>query len=57
MATSGAVAAARLIKCTKESGDKKLGTGGAKMGNVHLKWAFSEAAVRFLRHNSEGRNS
>jgi hypothetical protein len=26
------------------------GSGGAKMGNVHLKWAFSEAAVLFLRH-------
>ena len=45
---------ARLIKCTKESAGKKLGTGGAKMGNVHLKWAFSEAAVTFLRHNREG---
>jgi len=45
---------ARLIKCTRESGGKKLGTGGAKMGNVHLKWAFSEAAVTFLRHNPEG---
>jgi len=45
---------ARLIKCAKESGGKKLGTGGAKMGNVHLKWAFSEAAVTFLRHNPEG---
>ncbi len=46
---------ARLIKCTKESGGKKLGTGGAKMGNVHLKWAFSEAAVTFLRHNRAGK--
>jgi len=46
---------ARLIKCTKESGGKKLGTGGAKMGNVHLKWAFSEAAVTFLRHNRDGK--
>ena len=45
---------ARLIKCTHESGGKKLGTGGAKMGNVHLKWAFSEAAVTFLRHNRDG---
>jgi len=45
---------ARLIKCLKESGGKKLGTSGAKMGNVHLKWAFSEAAVTFLRHNREG---
>src|SRR5205085_2100536 len=45
---------ARLIKCTKESAGKKLGTGGTKMGNVHLKWAFSEAAVTFLRHNRDG---
>ena len=43
---------ARLTKCSRESGGKKLGTGGAKMGNVHLKWAFSAAAVTFLRHNS-----
>ncbi len=46
---------ARLIKCMKESGGKKLGTSGAKMGNVHLKWAFSEAAVLFLRHTAEGK--
>ncbi len=45
---------ARLVKCRRESGGKMLGTGGAKMGNVHLKWAFSEAAVTFLRHNREG---
>ena len=46
---------ARLVKCVKTSGGKKLGTGGAKMGNVHLKWAFSEAAVLFLRHTTEGK--
>ena len=45
---------ARLVKCVKTSGGKKLGTGGAKMGNVHLKWAFSEAAVLFLRHAAGG---
>ena len=45
---------ARLVKCTHQSAGKKLGTGGAKMGNVHLKWAFSEAAVLFLRHNAAG---
>lgn len=45
---------ARLVKCRKESGGKILGTSGAKMGNVHLKWAFSEAAVTFLRHNRQG---
>jgi transposase len=41
---------ARLVKCAHQSAGKTLGTGGAKMGNVHLKWAFSEAAVLFLRH-------
>ena len=28
---------ARLVKCVHQSAGKKLGTGGAKMGNVHLK--------------------
>lgn len=46
---------ARLVKCTKESAGKKLGTSGGKMGNVHLKWAFSEAAVLFVRHSAEGK--
>jgi transposase len=41
---------ARLVKCARESAGKKHGTSGAKMGNVHLKWAFSEAAVLFVRH-------
>lgn len=42
---------ARLVKCAHESAGKKKGTGGAKMGNPHLKWAFSEAAMLFVRHN------
>jgi transposase len=46
---------ARLVKCAKESAGKRKGTGGAKMGNVHLKWAFSEAAVLFLRHAPGGK--
>lgn len=41
----------RLVKCSHESAGKKKGTGGAKMGNVHLKWAFSEAAIIFVRLN------
>ena len=44
----------RLVKCSKESGGKRLGTSGAKIGNAHLKWAFSEAAVLFLRNNPQG---
>jgi transposase len=46
---------ARLVKCTHQSAGKTLGTGGAKMGNVHLKWAFSEAAVLFVRHAPGGK--
>jgi transposase len=48
------VSYARLVKCEHSSAGKKQGTGGAKIGNVHLKWAFSEAAVGFLRKNPEG---
>lgn len=46
---------ARLVKCQKQSGGRTLGTSGAKMGNVHLKWALSEAAVLFLRHTKDGK--
>jgi transposase len=44
----------RLVKCAKESAGKRLGTSGKKIGNAHLKWAFSEAAVLFLRDNPAG---
>ena len=43
----------RLVKCSKESGGKRLGTSGKKIGNAHLKWAFSEAATLFLRNNPQ----
>jgi transposase len=43
----------RLVKSAKESAGKRMGTSGKKIGNVHLKWAFSEAAVLFLRRNAE----
>jgi transposase len=41
----------RLVKPAKESAGKLLGHSGRKIGNAHLKWAFSEAAVCFLRAN------
>jgi transposase len=41
---------ARLIRCARESAGKRSGTSGAKIGNAHLKWAISEAAVLMLRH-------
>ena len=44
----------RLVKCAKESAGKRSGTSGSKIGNAHLTWAFSEAAVFFLRDNPAG---
>jgi transposase len=45
---------ARLVKSQKASAGKVTGTSGAKIGNPHLKWAFSEAAVLFLQRNPRG---
>lgn len=41
----------RLIKCKAESASKTYGPQGNKIGNAHIKWAFSEAAVLYLRGN------
>jgi transposase len=46
------VSYARLVKCAKESAGKHYGFSGKKIGNAFLKWAFSEAAVLFLRGNA-----
>src|SRR5262249_56348120 len=40
---------ARLVRCGHESAGKQLGSGGQKIGNAHLRWAFAEAACLFLR--------
>lgn len=40
-----------MVKCAKESAGKHYGFSGQKIGNAFLKWAFSEAAVLFLRGN------
>ncbi len=47
---------ARLVKCKAESAGKSYGTQGNKIGNAHLKWAFSEAAVLYLRGNKKAQN-
>jgi transposase len=39
----------RLVRCVHESAGKKKGSGGKKVGNAHLKWAFSEAACLRIR--------
>ena len=38
---------------SRRSAGKSYGTADAKIGNAYLKWAFSEAAVLFLRGNPD----
>ena len=45
----------RLVKCPKESAGKRLGFGGGKIGNAHLKWAMSEATVLFMRESDKAK--
>ena len=45
----------RLVKCAKESNGKRYGSSGKKIGNAHLRWAFSEAAQLFLKGNEPGK--
>jgi len=45
----------RLVKCAKESGGKRRGSSGKKIGTVHLRWALAEAAVLCLRQNQPGK--
>jgi hypothetical protein len=40
--------------CTKESVGTLYGALGKESGHAYLRWAFSEAAVRFLWANPEG---
>ena len=46
---------ARLVKCKAESAGKSYGTQGNKIGNAHLKWAFSEASVHYLKGNDKAK--
>jgi transposase len=47
----------RLVTCAKESAGKRYGTSGATVGHASLTWAFSEAAVLFLRSHPAGQQS
>jgi transposase len=47
----------RLVKGAKESAGQRYGTSGKTIGHAHLQWAFSQAAVLFLRNNPEGQKS
>jgi transposase len=46
---------ARLVRCAHESAGKQVGSGGHKIGNPHLKWAFAEAACLMLRVSERAR--
>jgi transposase len=46
---------ARLVRCSHESAGKVKGSGGKKIGNAHLKWAFSEAACLMLRSSARAK--
>jgi transposase len=46
---------ARLVTPKQTSDGKVTGHSGAKIGNVHLKWAFSEAVLWMLRHSEEAK--
>ncbi len=39
----------RLVRCAHVSAGKVKGSGGKKIGNAHLRWAFGEAACLMLR--------
>jgi transposase len=49
------VSYARLVACEHESAGKKQGTGGRKIGNAHLKWAFGEAAALMIRTTDDAK--
>jgi transposase len=46
---------ARLVRCAHESDGKVVGSGGHKIGNAQLRWAFGEAACLFLRGSERAR--
>lgn len=47
----------RLVKCAKASAGTRDGTSGTKIGHASLTWAFSEAALLFLRNHPHGQQS
>jgi len=46
---------ARLVTPKQTSDGKVSGHGGGKIGNVHLKWAFSESVLWMLRYSDDAK--
>ena len=47
---------ARLVRPQTTSAGKVTGGGGKKIGNAHLKWAFSEAACLLARESDQAKH-
>jgi transposase len=47
----------RRVTCAKASAGQRSGTAGAKLGQAHLTWAFSAAAVLLLRNHPAAQQS
>ena len=45
----------RLVRCSHESAGKKKGSGGKKIGNAYLRWAFAEATCLWLRQSDRAK--
>ena len=43
----------RLAPAQHSSAGKKTGSGGSKMGNAHLKWAFSQATALLIKSDDK----
>jgi len=45
----------RLVNCAHSSAGKLCGTGGRKIGNAFLRWAFAEAVCLLIRERPEAK--
>jgi transposase len=48
------ISSCRLVKCATESHNKRLGTAGKKIGTMHQRWAFAQAAGLCFRQTQPG---
>jgi len=49
------VSYSRLVNCAHSSAGKLCGTGGRKIGNAFLRWAFAEAVCLLIRERPEAK--
>ena len=49
------VSYSRLVNCAHSSAGKICGSGGRKIGNAFLRWAFAEAVCLLIRERPEAK--